>query len=342
MILRGSFQPSESRSASRDSPNETGDGPGTSLRAGTPQPSRGLPSRRGSYLLLGLLALVWGVHWPIVKLGLEQVPPWTYASLRLGSALVVVLLVLGWREDLRRPMRGDLSVLLVIGIGQIGAAIILMNLALQIVPPGRSSILAYTTPFWAATVQALVLGMALGRREIAGIAVGLLGIAILLNPTALDWHGAGQLAGSGALVGSAAITAVSVIVVRRHNWVATPLQLLPWQLLVALVPITVIAFVAEGGTPIHPGSIAAVCVLYSGVLATAFAYWASQVVSGALPPTVTTVGMLATPVAGLLASSVLVQERVTPADLVGFAVTAIGIGIVALGDARESPPRGIT
>lgn len=282
-----------------------------------------MSSRRGSYLLLGLLALVWGVHWPIVKLGLEQVPPWTYASLRLASALVVVLSVLARRGILRRPARRDLSVLLVVGIGQIGAAIILMNLALQIVPPGRSSILACTTPFWAATVQALVLGMALGRREIVGIAVGLLGIAILLNPMALDWQETGQLAGSGALLASAAITAVSVIVVRRHNWEATPLQLLPWQLLVALIPITLIAIVAEGGTPIHPGPTAVICVLYSGVLATAFAYWASQVVSGALPPTVTTMGMLATPVAGLVASSVLVQERVTPVDLLGFVVTAM-------------------
>ena len=296
-------------------------------------------SRRVAYVLLASLVLVWGAHWPIMKLALGQIPPFTYAALRMASALPVVLVVLAVRHELRLPPRADLGVLLVIGLGQVGASIILVNLALQAVAPGRSSILAYTTPFWAAVIQAVVLGVAVRRREVAGIAVGLAGIAVLLNPAVLDWGNGGQLAGSLGLVASAAVTALSVIVVRRHTWHSTPLQLLPWQLLVALAPIAMLALALEGATALHPTPAMGLFILYSGPLATAYGYWCSQIVSRSLSPTVTTMGMLATPVVGLVASSILVGERLSALDLLGFAATVVGIGIVAMGSGR---PRAVS
>lgn len=296
-------------------------------------------TRRRAYLLLAALAVVWGVHWPITTIGLRELPPFTYAALRVAAALPVVLAILASlapRRALRLPPRHDLPVLLVVGLGQMAAAMVLMNLALQAVAPGRSSVLGYTTPFWAALIQAAVLGMALGRGELAGIGIGLAGIAILLNPAAIDWRSGGQLAGSFGLLLSAATTAVSVIVVRRHRWQATPLELQPWQLLVALIPLTTLALVLDAGRPIHVDAVAVLCVLYSGPLATAFAYWASQSVSRALSPTTTTMGMLATPVVGLVASAVLVGERVGALDLIGFGVTIAGIAVVSIADVVRS------
>lgn len=284
-------------------------------------------SRRTAYLLLACLVVVWGVHWPVVKFALTDVPPLTYAFLRVGTALLTVGAFLQARGQLALPPRADLRVLLVVGLGQIAAAAVLMNLALLVVPAGRSSILSYTSPFWAAIVQALLLGVVVGRREAIGIAVGIVGIGILLNPMAIPWNG-GALLGSSLLVLSAMIHGVAVVVVNSHRWRTTPLLLQPWQLLVALVPLGVAAALLEGGRGIAFGPGTILATLYSGLLATGFAYWASQTISRALPPTVSSMGMLATPVVGLTASAAILGEAITALDLLGFAVTVTGIAIV--------------
>lgn len=307
---------------------------------GSAPPSRPVPpgarvppapasTRRVAFVQLALLALVWGVHWPVVKAGLQVMPPFTYGALRVATSLVLVVILLGARRELRLPPRGDLGVVLLVGLGQIAAAIVLMNLALEVLPAGRSSVLVYTSPFWAALLQATFLGVRISPREAAGIALGLLGIGVLLNPTVLDWGDSGELAGSLALLTSAVITAVTVIVLRYHRWSSTPLRLQPWQLLVALVPLALLAATIDAGAPIEVTPTTVLIVLYSGPLATGFAYWASQSVSRSLSPVTTTMGLLAAPVIGLVSSSILLGEAVSALDLVGFSVTVAGIAIVS-------------
>ena len=120
-------------------------------------------SRRTAFALLGILVVVWGLHWPIVKFALRDIPPLTYAFLRVLTAMLTVAAILGARRRLVRPPRADLRVLIVVGLVQVAAAVTLMNLGLMFVPAGRSSILAYTIPFWAAIVQAVALGRLVGR-----------------------------------------------------------------------------------------------------------------------------------------------------------------------------------
>ena len=99
----------------------------------------------------------------------------------------------------------------------------------------------------------------------------------------------------------------------------------------------------EGGRGINLGPTFVLATLYAGPLATGFAFWASQTIARALPPTVTAMGMLLTPVIGLSASALFLGEAIGPLDLLGFAVTAAGIAIVtraragAPGSAAEAP-----
>lgn len=293
-------------------------------------------ARRTAFVLLALLVTIWGLHWPIVKYALADIPPLTYAFFRVGTGLLTVLVVLGAQRQLVRPPREDLRVLLVVGLVQVAAAVILMNLGLMVVPAGRSSILAYTIPLWTALIQAALLGHVVGRREAVGIAVGIGGMGILMNPAAIDW-GAGALLGSALLVLNAICNAATVVVVNAHRWRSTPYLLQPWQLLVAVVPIGLVALVIEGGRGVVVGPTLVLATLYAGVLATGFAYWASQTIARALPPTVTAMGMLGTPLVGLTASAVLLHEAIGAVDLLGFAVTALGIATVTR--ARAGSPR---
>jgi drug/metabolite transporter (DMT)-like permease len=285
------------------------------------------------YLLLLLLALIWGVHWSVVKVGLHYIPPFTYGALRAGVALAAVGVVLAWRGRLRLPDRRDLPVVISVGIGQMAAGIILMNLALQDVEAGRSSILVYTMPLWVAVISLprMVAG-GLGRafRQLGGLLLGLVGIALLVNPGSIDWSSSGELIGSAELLVSAVLWAVATMHIRSHTWHGSPALLEPWQLLVALIPISVMAITLDGGRTIDFGPVSVAAIIFSGLLATAVAFWLSQSISRALSPLATTMGFLGVPVVGLASAWLLLGEPLSPLDAVGAVVTFAGILVVSL------------
>ncbi|MGD0122058.1 MAG: DMT family transporter [Candidatus Limnocylindrales bacterium] len=298
-------------------------------------PTRGAGAR--PYLLLVCLALVWGVHWPVAKIGLRDLPPFTYGTLRVATGLAVIMVVLALRRGIRLPSRHDLPVVVSVGLGQMAAGIALMNLALPLVAAGRSAILVYTMPLWVALIQLPALRAGGAARQVAGLFVGLTGIIVLLNPSAIDWESPGELLGSAGLLLSAVLWAATTIHLRHHQWRSTPLDLMPWQLLVALVPLVLAALVLDAGRPIHWEPVAVAAVLFSGPLATALAFWLSQSISRSLSPLATTMGFLAVPVVGLAASSVMLGEPLTVLDLAGALTTFLGIVLVSI--SSNSPTR---
>ncbi len=289
------------------------------------------------YLLLVALAVVWGVHWPISKIGLRDVPPFAYGTLRVLLGLVTVLAILAARRQLRLPHRADVPVVLSVGIGQMAAGIALMNLALQVVAAGRSSILVYTMPLWVAVIELGRGRGALNRATLGGLVAGLAGIAILLNPAAIDWTSTGQLLGTGGLLLSAVVWAATTIHLRRHVWRGNPLDLEPWQLAVAAVPLAVGAAVLEMSDGVQWTATAILAVAYSGVVATALAFWLSQSISRSLSPLATTMGFLGVPIVGLVSSWLLLGEPLGAWDAVGVTATFAGILVVSM--ATASTPR---
>jgi len=293
--------------------------------------------RTAALTLLVLLSLVWGVHWVVVKQGLDYMPPLTYGTLRLLSGLVTMLLILGARRRIRRPPRADLPIVASVGLAQIAAGVLIMNLALQVVPAGRSSVLLYAMPLWVAVLLWLLFGVRPRRNELVGLFLGLSGILVLVNPSVIDWSVPGELAGTLALIVNGILWAGVTIHIRRHTWVSSPLELQPWMLLVALLPVAAAALVLERGQSVQWELATVLILLYSGPLATAFANWASQSITRSLGPLASAMGFLATPVVGLVAGAVVLHESLGPIDIVGFALVLGGIAATSL----FPPPRAL-
>ena len=295
-------------------------------------------SRPVALVLLALLALVWGVHWVVVKEGLRYFPPLTYAALRIGTGLLTMLIILAPGRNLHLPNRADAPIILSIALLQIAAGVLIMNFALQAVPAGRSSVLVYTMPLWVALLLWLRFRVTPRRVELAGLALGVTGIVILVNPTVIDWAVPAELAGTLALIGNGVLWAIVTIHIRRHTWHAAPLALQPWMLLVALTPVLLAALLLEPGRQIHWELASILILLYSGPLATAFAFWASQSITRSLGPISSAMGFLATPVVGLVAGAILLGEKLGPADIVGFGLVIAGIAAATLIPARRPAP----
>ncbi|TAN73905.1 MAG: DMT family transporter [Magnetospirillum sp.] len=286
-------------------------------------------------VLLALLVMVWGANWPIMKMGLGHLQPFWFASFRLGLGVLSMVAILLPAGRLRLPPRADWPVIASLGLLNMGLFMVLTNLALLVVPAGRSAILAYTTPLWVAPGAALFLGECLTRGRLAGVGLGLGGIVVLFNPVGFDWGNGAALLGNGLLLLAALIWAVAILHVRGHDWQSSPLDLAPWQMLVGLVPVTALAAIVEGA-PEPDGSFELVWVLaYNGTLATAFAFWAAVTVNRLLPALTVSLSFLCVPAGGLVFSSLMLGEGLSLTNLGGLALIVAGVATVAVVGAHE-------
>jgi drug/metabolite transporter (DMT)-like permease len=274
-------------------------------------------------VLLGLLVVIWAVSWPVIKIGVAAVPPIWYGCLRYLIATSCLFTLVAVRGELVVPSRRDLRLVVVSGVFQMGAYSALTGLALTILPPGRASVLAYSTPLWVVPLAAWWLHEPVSRRALSGVGFGLLGVLVIASPALLQ-HGGGQLASYAMLMGAAAAWAISIIFVRAHRFDSSALALAPWQALVATALLAPLAGVVEG----RPHALdwrGAASLAYVGPVATAFAYWAIVEVGRQLRASTISMALLATPTLGLLISALTLGERVSGSLATG--VLFVGAGI---------------
>ena len=100
----------------------------------------------------------WGLTWPINKVILESMSPFWMATFRSAIATLVLLAIALPRGRLVVPTRADMPVLLSITLLHMVGFAVLAMIGLQLVPVGRSVVLAYTTPLWVMPGAALLLG----------------------------------------------------------------------------------------------------------------------------------------------------------------------------------------
>jgi drug/metabolite transporter (DMT)-like permease len=313
--------------------------PRRAIRLPTPGPSTDRAARREGLALLVTVILAWGLTGPVNKVILESLPPLWMAAVRSAVATVALFALAAARRQLVVPGRGDLPVLLSITLLHMVGFVVLSNVGLQVVPTGRSVVLAYTTPLWVAPGAALFLGEPLTGRRIAGVVVGLLGLVVLFNPLAFDWTDRRTVLGNVAIVGAALLWAASILHIRAHRWRGTPFELVPWETLLATALLFPIA-VASGSPPaVEWTGRLGLLILYSSVVGTALAYWAIATASRNLPAVTTSLGLLATPVVSIVVATVWLGEPVGGALVVAVLLILGGVAIGTTGNVdRTTPP----
>jgi drug/metabolite transporter (DMT)-like permease len=327
----GAATRSTAEPAGRDvAASDSAPAPGGLLTEGVPR-----VTRRAASGILGAVIVLWGFNWPVMKVGLQYVPPFQFAALRSVVALVGAAFLVGILGQLRLPDRRDIPIILSTGLLQVGAVLVLIIVALQFVPAGRASILIYTTPLWVTPLAALFLHERLTRLRLAGLVVGMAGVAVLFNPLGFDWSDPDVVLGNALLLLGALAWAVTIVHVRGHTWRGTPLQLLPWQLGVATCLTVPLALMSGTGQGIDWVSPLPAIVLYTGLIATAFCNWGMITANRALPATTTALLSLGVPVCGVLFSALMLGEALNLTTIVGLALIGAGLVAVGLGERRQ-------
>lgn len=286
--------------------------------------------------LTGLLQLLASVvllssAWPLTKIAIAagSTSLW-FAEGRAVLSAVTVCVLVAIRGQLRLPTRGDLlPAILAIGGLQLGAYFALAHEAVAWVPAGRTAILANTTTVWVVPLSLLILREHIPARRWLAAVLGLTGIAILVNPLAIDWTSPSILIGHVFLLGAALAWSIAIIVTRAIRPPSSIFALLPWCFLVgALVLAPMVRWHAPQGTLGHaPASWWALS--YIGFIAGPLGTWCVVEATQKLPALVSSVGFLTTPAVSLILANIFLHEPFTPDLLAGSALIMAGVACAA-------------
>lgn len=277
------------------------------------------------YVVAAITVLLLGLNWPLMAVGVDLVPPMWLTAIRLLGAGLVVGFVSAATGRLHRPGAGDYPILASVAVVRLALVYSLVFIGLSHVPPGRSSILVYTSALWTAPLAAWFLHEALPRRRVIGAVIGVTGVVLLVEPWALAWQSDGGAVGYGLLLAAAFFTAAGTVHIRGHRWTASALDLMPWQLTAAGVLTTLVAVAVEGLPRLTWSAAVIGIILYQVLVASAFGVWGLLTIGRSLPAVSASLLLMAVPVVGLLSSAVILGEALTVGVLIGMALIFVGV-----------------
>ncbi len=284
-------------------------------------------ARREGIIQLIVVVLVWGFTWPVNKVILASLPPLWMVAVRSAIATVAMFVIAISRGRLVRPCRADVPVLLSITLLHMVGFVILAYVGLQLVPTGRSVVLAYTTPLWVTPGASLFLKERLTARRGLGVIMGVLGLVALFNPVAFDWGDRRAVLGNIAILGAALLWAANILHIRGHKWYSPPFELVPWETLLATFILTPIAFASSSIPDVEWNATLVLLLLYSGVIGTALGYWAMAMASRNLPAVTTSLGLLATPLVSVVIATLWLGETLSVSLVVAVVLILGGVAI---------------
>jgi drug/metabolite transporter (DMT)-like permease len=291
-------------------------------------------TRPAIYALLATVVVVLGVNWPIMATGLKSITPIWMAVFRVSGAAVVLIAIGLISGNVKVPPRRDLPMIASVAVFRLGAVFVLVFMALRLVPPGRSAVIVWTNSLWVVPIAVVFLGERMSARRWSGIALGVTGVMVLFEPWGFVWDEPGVLLGHALLILAAITNAATSVHIRGHRWTMTPLQAIPWQLVGAAIPLTILAFIVDGPPMIVWTPQLVWIVVYQGALATGTAFWAQIVILRNLSAVSTNLTLMGVPVVGVVSSAIMLGEEVTTPLAIGLALIIAGVTLNLLSDRR--------
>jgi drug/metabolite transporter (DMT)-like permease len=284
---------------------------------------------RQDWLLLLALGVMWGTSYVWIKVAVDNgLSTFTLISARLGIGLALlasVALVRGIALPRDPKIYGHLLVMAVINIV---IPFTLITTAEQQVNSNLAAIINGAVPLFVVVLAAFFLhDEPLTVNRLAGIAIGYVGVVVLVAPGLLTGGATGTFSGELALVGSTLAYAFGAVYARANMRGVPPLVPALFQVAFAFVIVTIIAFATEQPLAAHwpVGTIFA--VVWLGILGSGLAYILNFRLLSRIGAGGTAVLAYLLPIVGIVSGFFVRGEPVDITLVIGTALILGGIGL---------------
>jgi drug/metabolite transporter (DMT)-like permease len=289
------------------------------------------------WLVWSLACVLWSSTFLFIKVGLAEIPPFTFAASRLAIAAILLGAVATFARHWRDVPPHELRHILGSGIFLLGINYALVYWGAQFVSSGVVAILQASQPTIALLVGAALGAERLTGKRLAAVAAGLGGTGLIFR-TELGITGARGTLGVAAVGAGALCVALSYSWLKTHVRVATGTAVAALQCAAGLLMLSGLAVAAEPAPEIGCWSAAAwTALLYLSIAASgaAFAlnYWLLRRMTASA---MLMMGVAEVPIAVLLGWAVL-NEPLRAGMLAGAVLIAVGVGLTIAGEPSAQP-----
>jgi drug/metabolite transporter (DMT)-like permease len=289
-----------------------------------------------SRLVWLLLCLIWGSTWLFIKLGLDDLPPFTFAGIRFVIAAAILLAIIKARRLSLQRTRADWILLAVTGVLSFSLNYGLLFWGEQYISSGLAALLQATIPAFGFVFAHFYLpGERMTPAKIFGIVMGVAGVGVVFS-NQLSVAGPRALAGCAALVVGSACAAAANVLVKKQGAKLDPAILAGGQMFFGLIPLLVIGIPLEGNPlQFHWTRMAIIALFYLAIVGSVAAfllyYWLVQ----HMDVTKTMLIALVTPVIAVTLGVIVLHEELNWRTFAGGAMIISGIGLIVLRKARK-------
>ncbi|MDP7668768.1 MAG: DMT family transporter [Rhodospirillales bacterium] len=289
-------------------------------------------------LLVATLSLLWGVNWPIMKVALNEIPPWTFRALAGPASGLVLLLAARLRGISTVVPRRLWPAFGLVTLCNVTLWHLSYSIGLTHLTSGRAILIGYTMPLWASLLAVFVLGERITARRAFALMLGMGGIAVLLGAEA----GAAATAPVGVafMVFGAIIWATGTVFLKRVAWGVPILVLTGWQLFLGSLPYVPGALLFEDASLGAISPAATLAVLYNIFVAISLGTYLWFRIVQLLPANVSAICTLMSPVIGVIAGNLTLGEPLGGSELAALALVCAALALALFGRKSPDPPRG--
>ena len=319
------------------STSDTHDGLDSKFDAGRPVEPTRLPTshqyaptaspraRHIAEVAILLVMLTWGANVVVVKAILSDVPPVLFAFTRFGTAFLILLAVLRWREGSIGLPRRDVLPLLCLGLAGFGVYQDLWATALNNTTAANSALITAGTPVSTLLIAAAIGSDKLSPTKALGALIGFSGVVAVVGAThgfGLTGASAGDLMTFVATICWSCYVSFGAPVLRRHS----PLRMATWAIgfgCLGMLPFAAWQAASFDPSRIHSSTI--VFFLFCALLAAAAANVVMFEAVKVLGPTRAMLFQFLVPAFAVAMAAVFLGEAIVVGQLAGGAVIVLGI-----------------
>ena len=278
-----------------------------------------------------ILAMIWGSTWLFIKLGLEDLPPFTFAGIRFVIAALILLVIIAAR---RRPLPLDWrDWVLIAGTGFLTFTINygLLFWGEQRTSSGLAAILQTIIPVFGLVLAHLHLPEErITWPKFVGVVLGIAGVALIFS-NQMEMGGASAFQGSLAIVVGAFGSAYSNVLVKARGGRLDYAVLAAGQMIFGLVPLLIIGLIFEGNPlNLRWTPLALLSLFYLALVGSAVAFLLYYWLVRHMEVTKTMLIALVTPLIAVSLGMLVRGEELTWQIVVGGVCIMAGIGIIVL------------
>lgn len=277
---------------------------------------------QNKHLLLAILVtLVWGVNFPITKLGLRGIDPFLLTGIRFTLAALPLVFFI------KRPAVNFSYVVaygLIFGLGMWGV----INYGIQVgVSPGIASLIIQLSVFFTMGWGALIFKEKLRGAQLTGAFIAMVGLAGIIS----SQQGEHAMLGVMLIVFSAIAWSVGNVIIKKSG-VKEIFSFMVWASLFPAIPLFLVAWGMHGSEPFENlrGSLdlaTILSILFQVYLATHFAYWGWNSLLKLYPVSTVAPLSLLIPVFGIGSSMMILGEHVSTPNMISIMTIIIGLAI---------------